>query len=123
MLPILCQMLTKSSIYIGFTHSASRHTYNLVSVAWVIYISMGHVVSSGGVCLWPSSNNVTEYSVMIELLRDAISHGIRSLEVHLELQLVVSQLNGVYRIRDPTLLRRFLRVRLLERKFETVTYI
>ena len=78
---------------------------------------------SGGVCLQPSSSNVAEYSAVIELLRDAISHGVLSLEVRLYSQLVVSQLNGLYRIRDPTLLRRFLRVRLLERKFENITYI
>ena len=51
---------------------------------------------------------------MIELLRDAISHGIRSLDARLDSQLVVLQLNGVYRIRYLTLLRIFLRVRLLE---------
>ena len=67
---------------------ASRHTQNSDSAAWVIYTPMGHVVSSGGVCLRPSSNNIVEYSVMIELLRDVISHGIPSLEVHLDSQLV-----------------------------------
>ena len=81
------------------------------------------MLSSGGVCLQPSSNNVVEYSAVIELLRDVISHGVLSLEVRLDLQLVVSQLNALYRIRDPTLLQRFLRVRLLERKFENITYI
>ena len=45
------------------------------------------------------SNNVAEYSVVIELLRDAISHGVLSLEVCLDSQLVVSQLNGLYHIR------------------------
>ena len=61
---------------------------------------MGQVLSSRGVCLRPSSNNVAEYSAIIELLWDAISHGVLSLEVRLDSQLVVSQLNGLYRIRD-----------------------
>jgi ribonuclease HI len=61
-------------------------------------------VSSGGVCLEPSTNNVAEYSVVVELLHDAISHGIRSLEVRLDSVLVVCQLNGRYCVRDPTLL-------------------
>ena len=60
---------------------------------------------------------------MIKLLRDAISHGIRSLEVGIESQLMVSQLNGVYRIRDQNLLQIFLHVILLERQFEHITYI
>jgi ribonuclease HI len=49
-------------------------------------------------------NNVAEYSVVIELLHDVVSHGIHSLEVHLDYQLVVCQLNGCYRVHDPTLL-------------------
>ena len=35
----------------------------------------------------------------------------------------MSQLNGLYHVKDPTLLRRFLRVRLLERQFDNITYI
>jgi hypothetical protein len=37
-------------------------------------------------------------------------------------QLVVSQLNGVYRVRDLVLLQFFLRVSLLECSFEFITY-
>ena len=35
----------------------------------------------------------------------------------------MSHLNGLYHVRDPTLLTRFLRVRLLERQFDSITYI
>ena len=113
----------ESSTYIGFANGVSRHTQHSASAAWVIYTPMGQVLSSGGVCLWPSSNNVVEYSVVIELLRDAILRGVLSLEVHLDSKLVVSQLNGLYHVRDPMLLRRFLRVRLLEQQFDNITYI
>ena len=116
-------MSMEYSTYIGFTDGASCHTQHSASVAWVIYTPMGQVLSSGGICLRPSSNNVAEYSAVIELLRDSISHGVLSLEVRLDLELLVSQLNGLYHVRDPTLLRRFLRVRLLERKFDNITYI
>ena len=75
----------ESSIYIGFANGSSRHTQNSALAAWVIYTPTGQVLSSGGVCLRPSSNNVAEYSAVIELLRDSISHGVQSLEVHLDL--------------------------------------
>ena len=97
-------MLMDSSVYIGFVDGASRHTQNSASATWVIYTPMGQVLSSGGVCLRPSSNNVAEYSAVIELLQDAISHGVLSLEVRLDLELVVSHLNGLYHVRDRTLL-------------------
>ena len=75
----------ESSIYIGFVDGARSHTQNSASAAWVIYTPTVQVFSSGGVCLRPSSNNVAEYSAVIELLWDAISHGVLSLEVHLDL--------------------------------------
>jgi ribonuclease HI len=115
-------MSMESLVYLGFADRASHHTWNLASATWVVYSPEGLLVSSGGVCLGPSMNNVAEYSVVIELLHDVISHGILSLEVHLDSQLVVCQLNDSYRVRDPTLLRRFLRVRLLERQFDFITY-
>jgi ribonuclease HI len=61
------------------------------------------LLSSGGICLGDATNNVIDYSTMIELLRDALSHGISHLQAYLDAQLVVSQLNGVYCIYDPTL--------------------
>ena len=77
-------MSMESFISIGFADGASCHTQNLASAAWVIYTPTGEVFSLGGICLRPSLNNVAEYSVVIELLRDAISHGVLSLEVHLD---------------------------------------
>ena len=77
-------MSMESFAYIGFVDGASHHTQHSSSTAWVIYTPMGQVLSSGGVCLRLSSNNVSEYSIIIELLRDAILHGILSLEVRLD---------------------------------------
>ena len=94
----------ESFTYIGFMDGASHHTQHSASTAWVIYTPMGQVLSSGGVCLQPSSKNVAEYSAVIDLLQDTISHGVLSLEVCLDSQLVVSQLNGLYNVRYPTLL-------------------
>ena len=101
-------MSMESSTYIGFADGASRHTQHSASAAWVIYTPMGQVLSSGGICLRPYSNNVVEYSAVIELLRDAILHSVLSLEVRLDSELVVSQLNGLYHVRYLTLLRIFL---------------
>jgi hypothetical protein len=73
------KMSTESSIYLEFVDSVSRHTQNLASITWVIYSPEGQLVSSSGVCLGPSMNNVVEYSIVIEILHNFISHGVRSL--------------------------------------------
>ena len=68
-----------------------------------------------GYALVKKTNNIVEYSAVIELLSDSITFGIRRLIVRLYFQLIILRLNGVYAIRNPALLRMFLRVRLLER--------
>ena len=106
--------------FYGFADGASRHTRNLASAAWVIYSPSDELIISGGRCLGPATNKVAEYQATIGLMTEALSSGILQQIVHLDSQLVVSQLNGIYSIRDPTLLRLFRIIRLLERSF---TYI
>jgi ribonuclease HI len=107
-------MSSDSEVFVGYADGASRHTRRLFSIAWVIFSPQGHLLSFGGICLGDTTNNVAEYSAIIELFLDALSLGISHLRVYIDAQLVVSQLNRVYRVHDPTLHRRFLRVCLLE---------
>ena len=111
-----------SERFIGFVDGTSRHTCNLASAAWVIYSPLGQLVASGSTCLGPTSNNVAKYRVIIELLWDSLSRGITQLEVRLDSQLVVSQLNRAYQVRNPIILRQFMQVRLLQINFEFITY-
>ena len=108
--------------YYGFANGASRHTRNLASTTWVVYSPSGELIISGARCLGPATNNVAEYQATIGLMTEALSSGITHLIMHLDSQLVVSQLNGIYSIRDPSLLRLFRRVRLLERSFTYIYY-
>ena len=53
--------------FVGFTDGASRSTRNLSSAAWVIYDPTGELVNLQGVCLGRTTNNIAEYSVVLEL--------------------------------------------------------
>ena len=108
--------------YIGFADGASRSTQNLASVAWAIYAPTDELISLHGVCLGCETNNIAKYSASIELLTDAISLGICHLILQLDSQLVVLDLSNIYSIRSPTLLRVYLRIRLLERHFDYIKY-
>ena len=108
--------------YVGFADGACRNTHNLSSAAWVIYDPHGELIDLQGVCLGCTTNNVAEYSAIIELLAEAINLGIHTFLVNLDSQLVVHQLNGRYSVRDRHILRLYLRVKLLERNFDFITY-
>jgi ribonuclease HI len=98
--------MSESSLpYIGFADGASRSAKNLASTAWAIYAPTNELISLRGVCLGRATNNIAEYSTIIELLVDAISLGIFHLVVRLDSHLVVLQLSNIYSIRSPTLLR------------------
>lgn len=64
-----------------------------------------------------------EYSVVINLLFEAIFYGIKSLVVYLDSQLVVPKLNNIYRVRDPPLHHQFMTVRLFQILFNFITFI
>jgi ribonuclease HI len=115
-------MSDSSLPYIGFANGASCSTRNLASAAWAIYAPTNELISLRGVCLGRATNNITEYSAVIELLVDAISLGIHHLVVRLDSQLIVLQLSNIYYIRSPTLLWVYLRIRLLERYFDHIEY-
>jgi hypothetical protein len=69
-------MSMESLVFLGFIDDASHHSWNAASAAWVIYSPEGKLVSLRGVCLKPSMNNVAKYSIVIELLHDAILYGV-----------------------------------------------
>jgi len=111
-----------STPYIGFAVGACHTTENLSSVAWVIYDPHSGLVDLHGVCLGCTTNNVAKYSVVIELLTEAINLDIHALVVNLDSQLVVHQLNRHFSVRDYRILRLYLRVKLLEGNFDFITY-
>ena len=115
-------MLDFLETFIGYANGASRSTRNLSSTAWAIFAPSGELVSFRGICIGRSTNNIAEYSALMELLSDAISHGIRRLIVRLDSQLIILQLTGVYSIQNPAIYCMFLRVNILERQLDSIQY-
>jgi ribonuclease HI len=77
---------------------------------------------SSDICLGSMTNNQAKYTAVIGLLADAQHHSIRHLSIFLDSQLVVLQLNNVYRICDPFLFHKYLQVRLLSQHFDSITF-
>ena len=86
-------MFESSEPFVGYANGA---THNLSSAAWAIFAPNDELVSFQGICIGRSTNNITEYSTLIELLSDVISFGINRIIIRLDSQLVVLQLTSVY---------------------------
>ena len=75
--------------YVSFADGAFHSTHNLSSAAWAIHDPHGVLINLQGICLGRTTNNIAEYSVVIEFLSEAISLDIQELVVNLDSQIVV----------------------------------
>ena len=90
--------------FINFVDGANYYTLNLASTAWVLYSPTCDMVSLGGSCLGPSTNNIVEYHAVIGLLIESLANNVREIRIYLDSKLVAHQLNRVYTIWNPLLL-------------------
>ena len=111
-----------STPHIDYVDGTGRYSQNLASAGWAIFTPLHALVLSNGVCIGTTTNNQPEYDAVRGLLADALSHRVLHLHVRLDSLLLVMQLNGVYRVHNPILFRRYLRVKLLMREFEIITF-
>jgi len=94
--------------------------------------AVGVVVEEGGVeiagfgrKIGETTNNVAEYTAVIEALKKVKSPKlkVKSIQFYLDSTLVVNQLNGIFKIKDPHLRVLMLDVRKLEQEVGgTITY-
>ena len=75
--------------FVGYADGASHSTQNLSSAVWAIFTLNDKLVSFQGICIGRSTNNIAEYSTLIELLSDAISFGSNFVIIRLDSQLMV----------------------------------
>ncbi len=68
------------------------------------------------------TNNIAEYEALIKALELASSYTKDELTCYLDSELVVKQLLGEYRVRNPKLLELFLRVQKFQENFEKIIY-
>lgn len=70
--------------------------------------------------LGKATNNVAEYQALLHGLRFALERGAREVEVFSDSELLVRQLEGRYRVKNPGLLPLFREAKALMARFERV---
>jgi ribonuclease HI len=72
--------------------------------------------------LGTSTNNVAEYSGLLAALRWAVEHGISELRIRSDSELLVKQMRGEYRVKNPGLQPLYEEARALARTIGRVTF-
>jgi ribonuclease HI len=84
---------------------------------FVIHSNDGTLLSSGGRFLGDATNNIAEYEALIWGLETARDLGITQITVLCDSELVVRQVNGVYKVKHPNMRPLFVRALGLLREF------
>ncbi len=98
----------------GFTDGAARGNPGQGGIGVVLKDESGNVLAEGKKYLGKVTNNVAEYSALIECLRrvnaligEANGFSCSKLVLHSDSELMVRQLNGEYKVKDRTLKKLF----------------
>ena len=86
----------------------------------VLYAEDGEVLEEVGTFLGVTTNNVAEWTALLEGLRAALARGIDDIAVRMDSELVVRQLDGTYRVKHPGLIPLHAEAKTLLRKFRRV---
>lgn len=86
-----------------YSDGASRGNPGPAAYGFRILASDGTELCAEGVAIGLATNNVAEYRGAIAALDRARELGLAEVELRMDSELVVRQLNGEYRVRQPTL--------------------
>jgi ribonuclease HI len=112
-------MMKKLIIY---TDGACLGNPGPAGIGIVICNESGKIIKEDKEFIGNATNNIAEYRALIKALEQANDFSVTRVECFSDSELMVRQLNGVYRVKNEKLHELFLLVKEKERGFKGVTY-
>lgn len=105
-----------------FTDGGSRNNPGPAGIGFLIYDEAGEIIMEDGRYIGTATNNEAEYSALVEALKEAKSLSGQELEVFMDSELIIRQLNGIYKVKDEKMKRLFDEVQVLKMGFVSVKF-
>jgi ribonuclease HI len=105
-----------------YTDGGARGNPGPAASAYVLETEDGSVIDSSGEAIGVATNNVAEYRALIAGLTAAAEAGVSDLEVVSDSELLVKQMRGEYRVKNPGLIDLSLEAARLARRVGSVSY-
>jgi ribonuclease HI len=112
-------MKPNQSEYTLFCDGAARGNPGPGAIGFVI-LNGAEVVFEEGKVLGNVTNNVAEYEALIEGLKKSLELGVQSINIKSDSEVIVRQLNGIYKVKMPHLKVLFEIAKELLKKFKQV---
>jgi ribonuclease HI len=105
-----------------FTDGGARGNPGPAAAAFVLEAEDGTVLDARGDAIGVQTNNVAEYTALLNGLRRAAELGVTDVEVVSDSELMVKQMRGEYRVKNAALRELSSEAQRLARALDTVTY-
>ena len=104
------------------TDGGARGNPGPAAFGYVLESDDGHVLAAHGEAIGRATNNVAEYRGLVAGLEKAAELGVNELDVVSDSELLVKQMRGEYRVKNPALRVLWEEANELERRFAKVRY-
>jgi ribonuclease H / adenosylcobalamin/alpha-ribazole phosphatase len=105
-----------------FTDGGARGNPGPAAAAYVLEAEDGTVLDARGEAIGAATNNVAEYRALVAGLAKAAELGVPEVEVVSDSELLVKQMNGEYRVKNPALIELSVEAARLARRIGSVRY-
>jgi len=105
---------------VAYADGASRGNPGPAALGAVLFDAEGRELHRSSRALGRATNNEAEYRAAIAALEAALGLGAREVELRMDSELVVRQLTGRYKVRNPRLAPLYKRLLALRSRFERV---
>jgi ribonuclease HI len=85
------------------TDGGARGNPGPAGIGVVIKNQAGQRLYARGAYIGETTNNVAEYTALVKALQEAKRLGATAVKVHMDSELIVKQMQGVYKIKQPAL--------------------
>ncbi len=104
------------------TDGGARGNPGPAGAGWVIKDENGAIILEHGQYLGETTNNVAEYTALIEALKSSKTLGGTDLEISMDSELIVKQMLGEYKIKQPHLQELAAKVKRLLAEFDNYSF-
>ena len=105
-----------------YTDGGARGNPGPSAIGVVIYGAGEQPIKQIGECIADGTNNQAEYKALIRGLKEALDLGATEIKCFLDSELVVKQLTGKYKVREPQLQKLIVEALKLSNKFLKVDF-
>lgn len=112
--------MTAHNIHRLYTDGACRGNPGIGGAGAVIIDDRENILWEGKQYLGHCTNNIAEYKALILGLTGALQNGYNHLEVYMDSELLASQINGSYKVKNENLKELMRQIRALISSFDTI---